>query len=174
MARSSRGKEGEAMKNAKALCYLSDIILGQTGTVISRDDQKERIIEHAEKNGIEIIGFYEDEKFDEEVLSRPGVQAMLLDERPYDFILVESVWAFSRNWPILQKLLVVLTLKSIKIETVRTMWDCTSQRSRDYFRGRMLSRTSEKSPVAGVFVKERKSAHIKMPAKLNFVVLKNA
>ena len=161
------------MKSTKAVCYLSDIILGQTGTVISRDDQRTRIIEHAEKNGIEIVGFYEDEKFDENVLSRPGVQAMLLDERPYDFILVESVWAFSRNWSMLEKLLVILTLKSATLETVRTMWDCTSQRSRDYFRGRTLPRTSEKSPDAGVFGKERKPAHIKMPAKLNFVFLKN-
>lgn len=162
------------MKNAKALCYLNDIILGQTGTIISRDDQKKRIIEHAEKNGIEIIGFYEDEKFDEDVLSRPGVQAMLLDERQYDFILVESAWAFSRNWSMLKKLLVILTLKSVTIETARTMWDCTSQRSRDYFRGRTLTRTSEKNTDANSFAKEWKPVEIKMPAKLNFVVLKNA
>ena len=162
------------MKNAKALYYLNDIILGQTGTIISRDDQKKRIIEHAEKNGIEIIGFYEDEKFEEDVLSRPGVRAMLLDERSYDFILVESVWALSRNWSMLKKLLKILTLKSVTLETARTMWDCTSQRSRDYFRGRTLTRALGKSPEPRVFEKERKSVKIKMPAKLNFVVLKNA
>jgi DNA invertase Pin-like site-specific DNA recombinase len=161
------------MKGKKALCYLSDIILGQTGTIISREDQKKGIIEHAEKNGIEIVGFYEDEKFDEDVLSRPGVQSMLLDERPYDFILVDRVWVFSRSWPMLKKLLVVLSLKPITLETVRTMWDCTSQRSRGYFRGRIPTRTLEKIPNASSFVRERKPVQIKMPARLNFVVLKN-
>lgn len=162
------------MKSRKALCYLNDVIILQTGTIISRNDQKQRIIAHAEKNGIEIIDFYEDRKYDEEVLSRPGVQAMLLDEREYDLILVDSVWVFSRNWSILKNLLKIISLKSVKLESASILWDCTSQRSRNYPGGRELKHRRKASPQqVPVAEKGRKPVKIKMPATLNFVNLKS-
>lgn len=158
------------MKNKKALCYLSDIMLGQTGEVISKDYQKARILEYAERGGIEIIGYYEDDMYNEDVLSRPGVEAMLLDDRDYDLILVERVWAFSRSWSILKGLLTVLKLKSVTLESATTMWDCTSQKTRDHYRGRTL----KNRPRTETCVKEWKPVPLKAPAKLNFVMLKKA
>lgn len=163
-------RKEQVMNRKKALCYLTDIMLGQTGEVISKDYQKARILEYAQSNGIEIIGYYEDDMYNEDVLSRPGVEAMLLDKRDYDLILVERIWAFSRSWSVLKGLLTVLKIKSVTLESATTMWDCTSQRARDHFRGRALKSRRRTETC----MNEWKPVPMKAPAKLNFVMLKKA
>ncbi len=153
------------MKQKKAIAYFSDIILGQTGDVISREYQKQQIIDYAEKNGIEILGFYEDEIYNEDVLSRPGVKAMLEDKRDYDLILVERVWTISRNWANLKELLTILRLKSVTMEATTTMWDCVSQMTRDYLRSGTVRKGLKVEKPAGASVRLK----IKKPARLNFV-----
>ena len=61
----------------KALAYVSDIILGNTGEIIKRSCQVELIKQFAADNDIEIAGWFEDEMYNEDLLARPGIQAML-------------------------------------------------------------------------------------------------
>ena len=54
----------------KAIAYVSDIILGRTGEVIKRSCQVELIAQYAADNDIDIIGWFEDEMYNEDLLAR--------------------------------------------------------------------------------------------------------
>ena len=150
-----------------AIAYVSDIILGRTGEVISRDSQKELIKKYAAENGIDVVAWYEDDMYNEDILSRPGVQKMLAHEG-CDTILVERVWSFSRMWKVLEKFCDEIQNRNWKIEATTTLWDCLSQMARRRFdrsiptprlaRERILVSREEAGPVK-----------VQKPKKLNFV-----
>ena len=120
-----REERGPIMQ--KAIAYTADIILGRTGEVISRAYQKELIRQYAEENGLEVAAWFEDEVYEEELLKRPGIQAMLGYEGPAEVFLVERVWAVSRKMATLAEFFKVLNMKKVKLETATYLWDCTSQ-----------------------------------------------
>ena len=112
----------------KAIAYTSDIILGRTGEVISREYQKELISKFAEEKGLEIVAWFEDEVYEEDTLvARPGIQKMLAYDGPCDVFLVERVWALSRKMATLTGFFKVLAQKKLMLETATYLWDCTSQ-----------------------------------------------
>lgn len=114
----------------KAIAYVSDIILGRTGEVISKAYQKQEIENYAKEKGIEIIKWFEDDIYNEDVISRPAVQDILSFDQEYDVILVERIWAFSRKWQTLMSLFAELDRRGVKIECATLMWDCVSQMAR--------------------------------------------
>lgn len=152
----------------KAIAYTSDIILGRTGEVITRAYQKEMITRHAADNDIEIVAWFEDEMYNEDVQARPGVKAMLACEIPHDTILVERVWCFTRNWPKLEALQETLAKMNTPLESATTLWDCVSQMSRRRFDKSLEKADSREMVTQEALVKVRR------PEKLNFVVLKKA
>jgi hypothetical protein len=127
------GEERRNTMKKTAIAYTNDIILGRTGEVISRAYQKELIRQFAEENDIEVVAWFEDEVYDEEILTRPGIQKMLAYEKPYDTFLVERVWALSRKMTTLTGFLKVLIQKKVKLTTATYLWDCTSQMVRRHF-----------------------------------------
>lgn len=147
-----------------AIAYTSDIILGRTGEVISRDNQKELIKKYAAANGIDIVAWYEDEMYNEDILARPGVQS-LLAHSGCNTVLVERVWSFSRMNTALDKLYEALDSKGMKIECSTYLWDCISQMSRRHFDKTIPS------PRQAVMVTREQAGPVKVakPKKLNFV-----
>jgi DNA invertase Pin-like site-specific DNA recombinase len=123
----------------KALAYTSDIILERTGEVINRAHQKALISQYAEENGIEVVGWFEDEAGEEDILARPGIQKMLGYEKPYDIFLVERVWALSREMDILSGFLKVLGQKKVILGAVTYLWDATSQIVRNQLAGKAIA-----------------------------------
>lgn len=152
----------------KAIAYVSDIILGRTGEVISKAYQKEEIEKYARENGIEIIKWFEEDIYNEDVISRPAVQDILAFDNEYDVILVERIWAFSRRWQTLSSLFAELDRRGVKVECATLMWDCVSQMAR-----RRYSEGSCKNikPRELVTRDEVPAVKIRKPEKLHFTEL---
>jgi DNA invertase Pin-like site-specific DNA recombinase len=115
-----------------AIAYVADVILGRTGEVIGREAQKEEIRRHAAESGIEIVGWFEDEAYNEDIATRDGIRALLASDKRCDTLLVERVWSLSRDWQVLEAFLRELALRGMKIEAASTLWDCASQRARHF------------------------------------------
>jgi DNA invertase Pin-like site-specific DNA recombinase len=149
----------------KAIAYVSDVILGRTGEVISRQSQREAIEKHATENGIEIVAWFEDEIYAENVLTRPGFQALLANQG-CDLVLVERVWSLTRNLKTLEQVIDILTGRGLRLEATATLWDCASQHCR------RLAKGGVKQPAkAPVVVADTERAAMARPAKLNFLHL---
>ena len=114
----------------KAIAYVSDIILGRTGEVIKRSCQVELIAQYAADNEIDIIGWFEDEMYNEDLLSRPGIQALLACGKPYDLVLCERVWALSRSMSTLEPFFKEIDRRGVNLVSATTTWDCVSQKAR--------------------------------------------
>ena len=152
----------------RAIAYTSDIILGRTGEIIKRSCQVELIKQFAADSDIEIAAWFEDEMYNEDVIMRPGIQALLAYDQPCDLVLCERVWALSRSMAILEPFFKELDRRGVGFESATTMWDCVSQRCR-----RRFSPVLREFPTAApVFVREG-SVRIRVarPARLTFAHL---
>jgi len=132
------GKERSDAPKKKAVAYTSDIIVARTREVINRAGQKSLITRFAEENGIEVVAWFEDEVYDEDIFTRPGIQKMLAYKKPYDIFLVERVWALSRKMAILTGFFNVLAQKKVRLHIATCLWDCTSQMVRRLLAGKGL------------------------------------
>jgi hypothetical protein len=155
-----------------ASAYVSDIILGTTGDVISRDRQREAIRRYAAENGIEITAWFEDEAYNADVMSRDGIRSLLAGAglsgsgRPCDCVLVERVWSLSRNWSVLEGFMRELRQKGMKVEAATLLWDCTSQRARHFYSPSRPTKAWAAEPVAATA-----AVHIHKPKRLYFAHL---
>jgi DNA invertase Pin-like site-specific DNA recombinase len=153
----------------RAIAYVSDIILGRTGEVIKRSCQVELIAQYASDKDTEIIGWFEDEMYNEDILKRPGIQALLSYDKPYDLLICERVWALSRSMGALEPFFKELDRRGVKLECATTMWDCVSQQCRRRFRGPARAKPRPARPVAEPQKAER--ARVARPAHLHFAHL---
>jgi DNA invertase Pin-like site-specific DNA recombinase len=153
----------------KAIAYVSDILLGKTGEIIDRQAQKAAILRHAVENDIEIVAWFQDEVYAEDILSRPGVQAMMACDLPCDRVLVDRVWAFSRSWKELRSFLGTLEAKGKRVESCTLLWDCVSQQARWFYR-----KGGPKARAMVCAVPETEASMVARPATLHFANLKRA
>jgi len=153
----------------KAIAYASDIVLGRTGEVIGRGEQKELVRQYAEENGIEIVAWFEDEIYEEKILSRPGIQKLLASCHGCECLLVERVWCLSRSPEEVRAFLKELDRQGVTLESTTVLWDCTSQMARWYYRGDPMSRRVQRPSI------EVKPGRIRTsrPATLRFSGLKH-
>ncbi len=150
----------------RAIAYVSDIILGRTGEVITRSSQVELIAQYAADNDIEIVGWFEDEMYNEVVLDRPGIKTLLSCGSPFEVVLCERVWALSRSMGALEPFFRELDKRGVKLEAATLMWDCVSQQCRRRFRG-----VSKKTPPPPKPIEERREAErprVSRPTHLHF------
>ena len=155
----------------KAIAYVSDVILGTTGEVISRADQKKKIEAYAAENGVEIAAWYEDAIYAESLFDRPGLKAMLADSSDATVVLVERVWCLSRNWKELRDVMGRLEQKTARLESATTLWDCVSQMARHHYT------TGGLKPRAAVAVEVEAAAEavrVRKPARLHFLGVKRS
>jgi hypothetical protein len=155
----------------QVIAYVSDIVLGSTGEVIRRETQKEAIRRHAEENGYEVVACFEDDVYAEDVITRPGIQRLLAFDEPYDCLLVERVWCFSRSWSPLEPFFKEIQRRGHKIESAVCLWDCVSQRARHYFREGRRTPAAALQP-APVACAAPQRARVSEPPRLHFVPLR--
>jgi DNA invertase Pin-like site-specific DNA recombinase len=158
-------EEGTPMK---AIAYTSDVTMHRTKEVISRATQKEVINKYAAENGIEIAAWFEDEVCDENVFGRPGAQKMMGALNGCDMVLVERVWSFSRNVPVVEKVCDELEKKGVRLEAASTLWDVASQKCRHRFKAVVPGTAAVKVAAAR---RAPAAAKIRKPEKLNFLIL---
>lgn len=159
------GEERRDTMKKKAIAYTSDVILGRTGEVISRKYQKELIRQFAENNNLEIVAWFEDERYEEDILARPGIQRMLAYDGPCEVFLVERVWALSRKMATLTGFFKLLAQKKIRLETATYLWDCTSQ----MVRRQLSAGTAPAKVMEPVMVtKEPRKVAIRRPERFHF------
>jgi DNA invertase Pin-like site-specific DNA recombinase len=153
----------------RAIAYVSDIILGNTGTIVSRDYQKEQINKYAKDNDIEVVAWFEDRMYNENILERPGVTELMSCSEKVDCVLVERVWAFSRDFTKLTPVFEKLENKGMKLEAATTMWDCCSQRVRRYF---TATNPNERRAPRAVMTREQAGpVMMSKPKRINFLQL---
>jgi len=153
----------------KAIAYTSDVILGRTGEVIGRAHQKELIERHAADNGIEIVAWFEDEMYSEDVMSRSGIQKLLANKDTVDLVLVERVWSLSRDMKVLEPFMDAIERKGAKLESATYMWDCVSQMCRRRFDASLPQLKPTRPTVTR---EEAGPVRVRKPEKLNFVMSK--
>jgi len=121
------------MRKAKRVIgYVCDIPVPDTDLVISKDDQRFRIMKYAKNEDLEIIHIYEDEEYTDDFINRPGVQKILNSRDDLEILLVERVWCLSRRMNELMPFLKKLERNNIQIVTSSYLWDDVSQGVRHY------------------------------------------
>lgn len=152
----------------KAIIYVSDVILGQTGEVISCAEQLERVTAYAKEHGIEVVATYRDEVYAEDPSERPGLRAMCVCKAEADTVLVDRVWAISRDWRVVRPLLQEMKDCGVKLECASLLWDCVSQMARNFFRANPV----QLRPAVCALEAEPARAPARRPAELHFAGLK--
>ncbi len=120
------------MLKQKAIGYVCDIPIPETDIVITKEDQRIRILNYAQEENLELIGMYEDEEYTDDFINRPGVQNVLNCKEDFEVLLVERVWCLSRKMKELSPFLDQLCKKNIELKTSSYLWDCASQQVRHY------------------------------------------
>lgn len=114
-------------KGKKAIGYVCDIPIPRTDVIISKEDQKARIIKYAEKENLELVCIYEDAEFTDDFAARPGVKMLLDCKEGVDTVLVERVWCMSRKMKDMRPFLADLDAKGVTLTATSYLWDCVSQ-----------------------------------------------
>lgn len=144
MNKDANNQEGTKMrKPRKVIAYVCDIPIPSTDEVISKADQKARIMKYAQKENIEVLAIFEDEKYTEDFMTRPGVKAALECKDQYDQVLVERVWCFTRSRKELDALLENLDAKGAQLNATSYLWDCVSQQVRHRYMGTVAEQARE-------------------------------
>ena len=149
----------------KAIAYTSDVIIGRTGEVISREHQKEAMKKYAAEKGMEIVAWFEDSAYNETLMARPGVKGMMSYAGEYDTVLVERVWSLARKVSELENLFRVFDRKKVKLEAATMLWDCVSQQVRRRFDPNM-ARPHLARPIA--VREEGEKVPVRKPEKVRF------
>jgi DNA invertase Pin-like site-specific DNA recombinase len=150
---------------ARAIAYVSDLTLGHSGETLNRSGQIEIISKFASENQIEIVAWFEDDACSDQVLTKPGIQALLACDKTYDLVLCERVWALSRSMEALQPFLAELDRRGVGFDCAASMWDLASQQCRRRTRNlplipAVLQHPAKVEPISRV--------RIARPVRLNF------
>jgi DNA invertase Pin-like site-specific DNA recombinase len=116
----------------RAVGYVCDIPVPDTGRVISRDDQRLRLVKYAKNENLDIVHIYEDEEYTDDFINNPGVQKILNGGDDFEVLLVERVWCLSRKTSELKPFLEKLDQKNIQMVMVSYLWDNASLGVRHY------------------------------------------
>ena len=121
----------------------------------------ESIKRYAAEKGIEIIAWFADDRNEEDLLKRPGIQALLEFGQPYELVLCERVRALARSMAALDSFLKELEHRQVQFESAVMTWDFVSQQCR---------RRSKLLPVLPRVV-QLGGYRVAKPVRLNFVHL---
>jgi hypothetical protein len=89
-------------------------------------------------------------------------------DMPCDCLLVERTWSLSRNWNDLLAFMKELESQGIKLESATLLWDCVSQRARQYYRkGAPRPRVDQNMVIR----ETRKPDRVTRPSRLSFLSL---
>lgn len=124
----------------KAVGYVCEIQIPGTDLVISKEDQRARILKHVQKENMELVCIYEDDAPTAEVFDRPGIQGLIDRKEPFDILLVERIWAISRKRQALEPLLRILDRRGVEVQASSYLWDCVSQQVRHRYAGNLAAR----------------------------------
>jgi len=121
-------------KTKRAVGYVCDIPIPKTDLVISKEDQRARILKYAQQENIELITIFDDEVFTEEPADRPGLQKLLNCKECFEMVLVERAWCVTRRMKDLKAFMEKLDAKNSQLVASSYLWDCVSQHIRHYYR----------------------------------------
>jgi len=153
---------------ARAIAYIRDIVLSRTGEVIARARQTELIKQFAADNGIEIAAWFEDETGSEDVLARPGIQALLAYPEKYNMVICDRVWTFSHSMAALEPFFKELDRRNVGFESATSAWDRVSQQCRRRFSSAPILPRANQLPEKN---SDRVRYRVAKPVRLNFVYL---
>ena len=129
------------MKRMKrAIGYVCDIPVRDSDLVITKEDQRIRILKYAEKENLELISIYEDDCYTRDCMSRPGVKKLCECNENFDLVLVERVWAFGRKMNEIEPFLNWLDSKKVPLVCTSYLWDCVSQQVRRRYSENLLEK----------------------------------
>lgn len=144
-------------RKKKAIGYVCEIPVAGWDLVISKKDQRLRILKHVEKENLELVCIYEDDCFTENVMDRPGVNRILHCKEEFDVVLVERVWALSRKMKELKPFIAELQARNVPLVATSYLWDCVSQQVRHRYSEDPVEKC-RRAAMAGVEAKHSKQA----------------
>lgn len=147
----------------QAIAYTREITLAESGETIHRSRQEERIKAFAAENGLEIVAWFTDEAKEDDLLNRPGIQALLASCRSCGVVVCERAWVLARSIAALKPFFRELDRRGMEFECAELMWDRVSQQCR---------RRSGSLPVVmpqGWRAGGKRRYRVAKPARLHFV-----
>jgi DNA invertase Pin-like site-specific DNA recombinase len=145
-------------RTKKAVGYVCEIPIPGTDQVVSKEDQKLRIMKYAQKENLTLVCIYEDDKATESLNGRPGIEKIRTHEEPFDLLLVERVWSLSRKRKDLEPFLRELDRKGVEVVASSYLWDCVSQQIRHRYAGGNIAKKIREEARAVMEAKTREHA----------------
>ena len=124
----------------KVVAYVCETPVTGTEMVISKESQLEKIYKYAQRENIEVVAVYEDEKWSENFTTRPGVQKVMDCKEKVDAVLVDRVWCFSRKMSELKPFVEELEKNNEQLVSATCLWDCVSQQIRQRYMGSLAEK----------------------------------
>jgi len=118
----------------KAIGYICNIPVTGTNMIISKEDQRARLLKYAGKENIELVHIFEDDAYTRDFMNRPGVQKVLTMLQQHDTVLVERVWVLTRKRKDLMPFLEKIEPRQIKLVATTYLWDYLHQMLRRRYR----------------------------------------
>jgi hypothetical protein len=155
----SKSKQGgtKMKKMRKAVGYVCSVPVTGGELMVSKEDQRLRILKYAEKENLELVSIFEDDNFSENCAARSGVTKLLTCPDAYETVVVERVWAFSKKLKELEPVLSKLEARKVGLVCTSFLWDMVSQQVRSRF-GENLAEKMQEAAKAGVEAKHGKRA----------------
>jgi DNA invertase Pin-like site-specific DNA recombinase len=145
-------------RTKKAVGYVCDIPIPGTDQVIGKEDQRLRIMKYAQKENLQLVCIYEDDKFTENFNERPGVKKVREHAEPFDLLVVERVWSLSRKRKDLEPFMRELDKKGVEMVASSYLWDCISQQVRHRYAGGNMAAKIREEARAIMEAKARENA----------------
>ncbi len=145
-------------KTGKAIGYVCDIPIPGAGELISKEEQRIRILKHVEKEALELVSIYEDEKHTEDFINRPGVQNVLNCKEDFEVLLVERVWCLSRRMKDLLPFLEKLDSMDVQLVCTSYLWDYASQKVRRRYTEDLGERMRKEAKARAATVRGKRQA----------------
>jgi DNA invertase Pin-like site-specific DNA recombinase len=133
------------MLKQKAVGYVCDIPIPDTSCMITRENQRNRIVSYAREANLDLVTIYEDPEFTEPFVNRRGIRQILTSKDQFDVLLVERVWCLSRKMRELEPFLERLYKRNVELKTCAYLWDCVSQQVRHHSLVKKLRRAREEA-----------------------------
>lgn len=111
----------------RAIGYVCDVPVTGTDMIISKDDQRARLLKYAKNEGIELVHIFEDDAYTRDFMNRPGLRKVLAVLQEYDTVLVERVWVLARRRKELVPFFQKIENRSARLVATTYLWDYLHQ-----------------------------------------------
>ena len=144
----------------RAIGYVCDVPVTGTDMIISKEDQRARLLKYAKNEGIELVHIFEDDVCTRDYMNRPGLRKVLAVLQEYDTVLVERVWVLTRKKKELGPFFKKIENRGGRLVATTYLWDYLHQMLRRRNRGMVTRKAASVMENARRNIVEMKPVHV--------------